>query len=72
MIDNKFILKDISVDIKKGKLILFIGFNGVGKSILLFVISCLFSYENGLILIEDKEILEYKIDDLVKKLSILK
>lgn len=71
-IDNKPILKDISVDIKKGKLTSLIGPNGAGKSTLLSAISRLFSYENGSILIEDKEISEYKTDDLAKKLSILK
>ena len=49
-----------------------IGRNGAGKSTLLSAISRLFSYENGSILIEDKEISEYKTDDLAKKLSILK
>ena len=34
-IDNKPILKDISVDIKKGKLTSLIGPNGAGKSTLL-------------------------------------
>ena len=67
-IDNKPILKDISVDIKKGKLTSLIGPNGAGKSTLLSAISRLFSYENGSILIEDKEISEYKTDDLAKKL----
>ncbi|MDU1641307.1 MAG: ATP-binding cassette domain-containing protein [Staphylococcus epidermidis] len=71
-IDNKPILKDISVDIKKGKLTSLIGPNGAGKSTLLSAISRLFSYEKGSILIEDKEISEYKTDDLAKKLSILK
>lgn len=43
-----------------------IGPNGAGKSTLLSAISRLFSYENGSILIEDKEISEYKTDDLAK------
>ncbi len=71
-IDNKPILKDISVDIKKGKLTSLIGPNGAGKSTLLSAISRLFSYENGSILIEDKEISEYKTDDLAKKIKYFK
>ena len=64
-IDNKPILKDISVDIKR-KIDFTHRPNGAGKSTLLSAISRLFSYENGSILIEDKEISEYKTDDLAK------
>ncbi|GGG89389.1 ATP-binding cassette domain-containing protein [Staphylococcus pragensis] len=71
-IQNKPILKDINVDIKKGRLTSLIGPNGAGKSTLLSAISRLFEYEKGTITIEDKSVLDYKSDDLAKKLSILK
>lgn len=71
-IQNKPILKDINVDIKKGRLTSLIGPNGAGKSMLLSAISRLFEYEKGTITIEDKSVLDYKSDDLAKKLSILK
>ncbi|PNZ32018.1 ferrichrome ABC transporter ATP-binding protein [Staphylococcus petrasii] len=71
-IQNKPILKDINVDIKKGRLTSLIGPNGAGKSTLLSAVSRLFEYENGTITIEGKSVLDYKSDDLAKKLSILK
>ncbi|MBX5319330.1 ATP-binding cassette domain-containing protein [Staphylococcus caprae] len=71
-IENKPILKDISVDIEKGKLTSLIGPNGAGKSTLLSAISRLFNCDNGTISIEGKVISGYKTDDLAKKLSILK
>ncbi|MFW3610977.1 iron ABC transporter ATP-binding protein [Staphylococcus caprae] len=71
-IENKPILKDISVDIEKGKLTSLIGPNGAGKSTLLSAMSRLFNCDNGTISIEDKVISDYKTDDLAKKLSILK
>ena len=39
---------------------------------LLSAVSRLFEYENGIIKIEDKPVLDYKSDELAKKLSILK
>ena len=71
-IQSKSILKDINVDIPKGKLTSLIGPNGAGKSTLLSAVSRLFEYENGTINIENKLIDDYKSDELAKKLSILK
>ena len=72
MIDNKPILRDISVDIEKGKRNSLIGPNGAVKNTLLFAISRLCNYENGAISIEGKVLSDYKTDDLAKKISILK
>ena len=48
-IENKPILKDISVDIEQGKLTSLIGPNGAGKSTLLSAMSRLFNCDNGTI-----------------------
>lgn len=71
-IQNKPILKNINVDIQKGRLTSLIGPNGAGKSTLLSAVSRLFEYEKGTIKIEGKAVVDYKNDDLAKKLSILK
>ncbi|MDM7863803.1 ATP-binding cassette domain-containing protein [Staphylococcus borealis] len=71
-IQNKPILKNINVDIQKGRLTSLIGPNGAGKSTLLSAVSRLFEYEKGPIKIEGKAVDDYKSDDLAKKLSILK
>lgn len=71
-IQDKPILKDINVDIKKGRLTSMIGPNGAGKSTLLSIITRLTECDNGKVTIEDKAINNYKSNDLAKKLSILK
>lgn len=71
-IQDKAILKDINVDIKKGRLTSMIGPNGAGKSTLLSAITRLIDFEDGSIDIEGKSINKYKSNDLAKKLSILK
>ncbi|MCQ9904425.1 ATP-binding cassette domain-containing protein, partial [Staphylococcus aureus] len=48
-IQNKPILKNINVDIQKGRLTSLIGPNGAGKSTLLSAVSRLFEYEKGTI-----------------------
>lgn len=71
-IQNKMILKNINIDIRKGKVTSLIGPNGAGKSTLLSAVSRLFEYNKGLIKIEDKPVTDYKNDELATKLSILK
>ncbi|MDN6182016.1 MAG: ATP-binding cassette domain-containing protein, partial [Staphylococcus equorum] len=71
-IQDKEILKDINVDINKGRLTSMIGPNGAGKSTLLAAITRLMDFEDGSIEIEGKSISDYKSNELAKKLSILK
>lgn len=71
-IQDKPILKDINVDIKKGRLTSMIGPNGAGKSTLLSIITRLTESDDGDVKIEDKSINDYKSNELAKKLSILK
>lgn len=71
-IQDKVILQDIDVEIRKGRLTSMIGPNGAGKSTLLSAITRLIDFEEGTIDIEGKTITDYKSNDLAKKLSILK
>ena len=71
-IQKKPILKDINVNIEKGKITSLIGPNGAGKSTLLSSITKLMNIDSGTIKIEDKEMSLYKTDELAKKISILK
>lgn len=61
------VLSDISLTVKKGEIVAFIGGNGAGKSTFLKTISGLLKVEMGKILFEDKEIQtlpSYKISSL--------
>lgn len=71
-IQKKSILKDINVNIEKGKITSLIGPNGAGKSTLLSAITKLMSIDSGTIKIEEKEMSLYKTDELAQKISILK
>lgn len=71
-IQKKKILKDINVDIEKGKITSLIGPNGAGKSTLLSTITKLIQIDSGTVKIEDKYMDDYKTDELAKKISILK
>ena len=55
-IDNKPILKDISVDIKKGKLTSLIGPNGAGKSTLVRLVNQLETVTDGQVIVDGHEI----------------
>ncbi|KKO54436.1 iron ABC transporter ATP-binding protein [Paenibacillus sp. DMB20] len=69
---GKKVVDNVSVTIPKGKITSFIGPNGAGKSSLLSMISRLVSKDSGQIVIEGKEVSQWKSGDLAKKISILK
>ncbi|MBS9782578.1 MAG: methionine ABC transporter ATP-binding protein [Arcobacter sp.] len=66
---NKFygstqILKDISIDIKKGEMFAIVGHSGAGKSTLLRCINGLEEYSDGSLKVNDKEIKSLSKDEL--------
>ncbi len=66
---NKFygstqILKDISIDIKKGEMFAIVGHSGAGKSTLLRCINGLEEYSDGSLKVNDKEIKSLNKDEL--------
>ncbi len=69
---KKVVLDDISLEIPKGKITSLIGANGAGKSTLLGIISRLLKQDNGSIIINEKNIQDYKNRILAQHLSILK
>lgn len=69
---EKAVINNVSVQIPKGKITSFIGPNGAGKSTLLSMISRLISNDDGIVLIDDVAVEEYKSETLAKKISILK
>ncbi|AMA72232.1 MULTISPECIES: ABC transporter ATP-binding protein [Aneurinibacillus] len=69
---DKKVVDNVSVKIAKGKITSFIGPNGAGKSTLLSMISRLIHKDEGEIYIDNREISQYKSNDLAKKISVLK
>ncbi|MFB9973989.1 ABC transporter ATP-binding protein [Allobacillus sp. SKP2-8] len=70
--NDKTVVNNVSVNIKKGKITSFIGPNGAGKSTLLSAVSRLIKHDVGEVMIDKKEINSWKSNELSKKVAILK
>ena len=70
--NDKTVVDNVSVNIKKGKITSFIGPNGAGNSTLLSAVSRLIKHDVGEIMIDKKEINSWKSNELSKKVAILK
>ena len=70
-INNKKILKDISLNVKKRQIVGIIGANGCGKSTLLKNIYNYLNRDSGKIEIDSILIDNYKIGELAKKIAVL-
>lgn len=69
---EKIVLDEVTLEIPKGKITSLIGANGAGKSTLLGIISRLLKQNKGNIIIDEKNIEDYKNRILAQHLSILK
>ncbi len=69
--DKKFVLEDISLNLKEKSFIGIIGKNGVGKSTLLKAITGLLKPVNGNIFIDNEDIYQIKKNILAKKISFM-
>ena len=68
---EKQVVKDVSFEIPKGKVISLIGPNGAGKSTVLNMITRLTPQDEGGIYFEGKDLKDWKSKELAKKLAIL-
>jgi len=69
---HRTILNDISLQFRRGRITALIGSNGAGKSTMLSVVSRLLKQDAGIVLVNEKNINEYKNKILAQHLSILK
>lgn len=63
------IIKDATFDVAQGKINVLLGPNGVGKSTLIKCIDRIIDFKEGTITINDKNVKEYKRNDLAKLVS---
>ncbi len=68
---EKHVVKDVTFQLPRGKVISLIGPNGAGKSTVLNIITRLIAQDSGKVNIEDKDLQEWKSKELAKKLAIL-
>lgn len=69
--DRKFMLKDITFDVKMGELIGIIGPNGSGKSTLLKALSRILKPSQGKIIFNNKDINKYSWRELAQKMAVV-
>ena len=62
--DNIEVLKDINIEIERGKIVSIVGKSGAGKSTLLYILSTLDKPTNGDVLFDNKKLDELKGNDL--------
>ena len=68
-LDNNDILKDVSFDLPRGKLVGLIGPNGAGKSILVRSILGLVENAQGQILLDDKNLSDFSLKEKAQHIS---
>lgn len=69
---NTPVVNNVSLDLPKGKIISLVGSNGAGKSTLLGVIARVLNPDDGQIIINERNIEDYKTRFLAQHISILK
>ncbi|MGT2750026.1 iron ABC transporter ATP-binding protein [Streptococcus orisasini] len=69
---QKTVLKDLTLNIEKGKITAIIGPNGSGKSTLLSIISRLKACDGGEVLLDKRSLKAYNSKELAKHLAILR
>lgn len=62
--DNKKIIEDINLKVEKGKMIALVGQSGAGKTTMVDLLPRFYDISEGQILIDGKDIRDYKLNDL--------
>lgn len=70
-VNENYVLKNISLDIKKGERIAFVGATGSGKTTMINLLSRFYDYNKGTITIDGKGIEEYSLASLRKNTGVV-
>ena len=68
---EKDVVKEVSFEVPKGKVLSMIGPNGAGKSTVMGMISRLIAKDGGMIFFEGEDISKWKSKELAKRLAVL-
>jgi len=69
--DENWVLKDVSFHIKPGETVAFVGATGAGKSTIISLISRFYDIQKGKILIDGRDIKEYRLTELRRKIAVV-
>jgi len=69
--DRDMVLKDISLEVKKGEILALVGMSGGGKSSLVSLIPRFFDVKRGQVLIDGTDIREFTVADLRRQIAIV-
>ena len=69
--DEDWVLKDISLDVKSGQTIAFVGATGAGKTSIINILSRFYDYQKGQIKIDSYDIKEYQLQELRKNIGVV-
>lgn len=70
-VDERYVLKNVSFDIKAGETLAIVGHTGSGKTSIISLINRLYAINSGRILIDDINIEEYNLDFLRSKIGVV-
>ncbi len=69
--ETEWILKDVSFEIKSGETLALIGATGAGKSSIINLVSRMYEFQKGKILIDDTDIRDFQLPELRKKIAVV-
>lgn len=69
--DENWVLKDVSFHIRPGEKVAFVGATGSGKSTIISLITRFYDIQKGEILIDGRNIKEYRLADLRRKIAVV-
>ncbi len=69
--EPEYVLKDISLNIKQGQTIAFVGATGAGKSSVINLLSRFYEFQKGSIFIDQIDIRDYTLDTIRSQISVV-
>lgn len=70
-VDDRYVLKDISFEVKPGDTVALVGHTGSGKTSIISLMNRMYHIQHGAIKIDDVKIEEYKLDALRKNIGVV-
>ena len=69
--EPNWVLKDITFSVKAGEMVALVGATGSGKSSIVNVLSRAYEFQQGSVLVDGQDILNYKLDQLRHSISVV-